>query len=452
MTIAYRRNSWHAVWAAAIAALTLVAPARVAANGSDIPSTIVLQGFLKQDGNRARLLVRVPLILLQAASLPKRGPGYLDLAHIDDKLNDVAQSAGRQIEIVGDGAPLIPIVRASRISLLSDRSFGSYETALASLEGPKLPVDTDVFWDQGFFDVALEYPLHASNAHLSIRSNVAPELERRVKLRLTFLPSGAPARNYEIASGTGSIPLDPSSFEAAWSSWKRGFVDAFAFDRLAFLLCLIAPFRNLRSLLAIVVVMAGMQALTMTAMGAHWVAEAPWLPPFADVGLALGVLLLAIGNLGAPSLRRRWLVAAVIAALGGFAIGPLFAQSWQFAGAHPVVAALSYNAGVIVGAVFILLVALVALRVVFAFVLGAPLGVIVLSALLGLVAWQWLFDGVHRLQQAMDAGVSSMSIVAVVRWLVPGILVGVAAYFLPRGFGGERIKTFRDALLSRRAD
>jgi hypothetical protein len=76
----------------------------------------------------------------------------------------------------------------------------------------------------------------------------------------------------------------------------------------------------------------------------------------------------------------------------------------------------------------------------------------VLSALLALVAWQWLFDGVHRLQQAMDAGVSSTSIVAVVRWLLPGLLVGGAAYFLPRGFGGERIKTFRDSFLSRRAD
>ena len=63
---------------------------------------------------------------------------------------------------------------------------------------------------------------------------------------------------------------------------------------LAFLLCLIAPFRNLRSLLAVVIVMAGMQALTMTANGAHWFAEAPWLQPLADVALAGAVLLLAI--------------------------------------------------------------------------------------------------------------------------------------------------------------
>jgi hypothetical protein len=442
------------VWVRSIAAALalLIAPAEVAANGADIPTAIVLQGFLKQDGNRARLLVRVPLILLQAASLPKRGPGYLDLAHVDDKLNEVAQAAGRQIEIAGDGAPLIPMVRRMRISLLSDRSFGSYETALASLEGPRLPVDTDLFWDQGFFDLELEYPLRAADAKLSIRSNVAPELERRVRLRLAFLPVGAPPRTYEIASGSGWISLDPTALEAAWLSFKGGVVDSFAFDRLAFLLCLIAPFRNLRSLLAVVVVMAGMQALTLTATGAHWFVETPWLEPLADTGLAAAVLLLAIGNLSVPSLRRRWFVAALIAALSGFAIGPLFVDRWQFAGAHAVVAAVFYDAGIVFGSVAILIASLIVLRVLFAWVLGAPLGVIVLSALLGLVAWQWLFDGAHRLQRATDAGVSSASIIAVARWMLPAVLLGAAAYFLPRDFGGERVRTLRDALFPRRAE
>src|SRR5947207_9414768 len=108
------------------------------------------------------------------------------------------------------------MVRAARISVLSDRSFGSYDAALSSLEGPRLPLDTEMFWNQGFFDAELEYPLRAADAHLSIRMNIAPELERRVKLRLTFFPDAAPPRNYEIASAAGWIPLDPTTFEAAW--------------------------------------------------------------------------------------------------------------------------------------------------------------------------------------------------------------------------------------------
>ena len=442
----------HRVVLHVAALLLLVAPERVPANGADLPAEIVIQGFVKPDGNRVHLLVRVPLVLLEKFALPKRGPGYLDLARIDDRLNEAAQGTGRQIEISDDGTPLIPMVRAARISVLSDRSFGSYETARALLDGPRLPAETELFWNQGFFDAALEYPLHSADAHLAIRANVAPELLRRVKLHLTFLPAGAPPRTYDIASGSGWIPLDPTTSEAAWLSLKGGFVDSFAFDRLAFLLCLIAPFRNLRSLLAVVVVMAGMQALTLTAAGARWFVETPWLQPLADTALAAAVLLLAIGNLSAPSLRRRWFVASLIAALGGFAIGPLFVDRWQFAGAHAIVAAVSYNAGIVVGAVVILVASLIVLRALFAWVLGAPLGVIVLSALLGLVAWQWLFDGAHRLQHATDAGIPSASIIAVARWLLPAVLLGAAAYFLPRDFGGERVRTLRDALFPKRAE
>jgi hypothetical protein len=61
-----------------------------------------------------------------------------------------------------------------------------------------------------------------------------------------------------------------------------------------------------------------------------------------------------------------------------------------------------------------------------------------------------LFDGVHRLQHATDAGVSSASIVAFARWLLPALLLGASAYFLPRDFGGDRIKTLRDALFTSR--
>src|SRR4051794_27628714 len=118
------------VFLSALTALSLLAvPARVIANGADLPAEIVLQGFLKPEGARARLLVRVPLVLLSPFALPKRGPGYLDLVRVDERLNDAAQATGRQIEISDNGAPLIPMARKARVSLLSDRSFERYETA-----------------------------------------------------------------------------------------------------------------------------------------------------------------------------------------------------------------------------------------------------------------------------------------------------------------------------------
>jgi hypothetical protein len=299
----------------------LAFPRAAAANGSDLPPEIVLQGFVKPEDGRMHLLVRIPLVFLQPFALPKRGPGYLDLAHMDEVLRQAATAAGRQIELFEDGVPLVPTVRRARISLLSDRSFQSYAAALAHLEGPPLPVDTDLFWNQGFFDTELEYPIRSPDDHFSIRTNVMPGLGARVKLRLQVLPVGGSARSLELSGGSVLVALDPRWYEAAWLFVKQGFVAAFAIDRFVFLLCLVAPFRRLRSLVAIAVVIAALQAVTLTAVVAGAVRENHWLAPFVDTSLAVAILLLAIGKLAAPSLRRRGVVGSVVGGVFGFGLG-----------------------------------------------------------------------------------------------------------------------------------
>src|SRR5450432_778037 len=187
----------------------LAFPRSAVANGSDLPPEIVLQGFVKLEDGRVQLLVRVPLVLLSNLSLPKRGPGYLDLANIDAKLKQAAAATGHLIELRADGTTLAPTTREVRLSVLSDRSFASYSSALAHLQGPPLPVGTDLFWNQGFFDAWFEFPLQSSNPNLQIRINVAPEVGQRIKLRLEYLPVGETARSYEIPGDSGWIPLDP---------------------------------------------------------------------------------------------------------------------------------------------------------------------------------------------------------------------------------------------------
>ena len=201
---------------AAVLLLALLAlPEGVRANGADLPPEVVLQAFIKAEDGGLHQLVRIPLVFLQPFALPKRGPGYLDLAKMDAILRQAAAAAARQIELREDGVPLAPTVRHARISLLSDRSFQSYDAALAHLAGPPLPLETNLFWNQGFFDAEIEYPLKSPDARISIRTNVMPGLGLRVKLQLEFLQEGKPPRHYVLSGGSGWVALDPRWYEAA---------------------------------------------------------------------------------------------------------------------------------------------------------------------------------------------------------------------------------------------
>ena len=435
---------------AAIALLAALAfPCNAVANGADLPAEVVLQGFAKAEDGRLRLLVRVPLDLLSPFRLPKRGPGYLELAAVDEPLKQAAAATGRQIELREDGVPLVPTAREARISLLSDRSFATYGAALAHLQGARLPIETDLFWNQGFFDTLLEYPVRSPSAHLSIRVNVAPELGRRLKLQLEFLPDRKPARSYVLRGGSGWIALDPRWYEAAWLFAKQGFAAALSFERFVFLLCLIAPFRQFRSVLALVLAFIALQAFTLTAAAVVDIRGIRWLTSLYDAGLAAAILLLAIGNLAAPSVRVRWAISAALGALGGFGLGSVLDDAWQFAGMHPAVSAASFNIGVAAGEVASLALAFALMRLVFAHLLPASLAVVVVSAVLGHLGWHWMIDRLHplghELEHASASGLSSAL------WLLPALVVGAMAWFLPRRFDEAPVASLL-AVLKRNVD
>ena len=77
------RRLGHYLPSVALVAALLLLPRPGHTNGGDLPPQILLEGFVKPEGDRLHLVVRIPLILLQNLNLPKRGPGYLDLVRID---------------------------------------------------------------------------------------------------------------------------------------------------------------------------------------------------------------------------------------------------------------------------------------------------------------------------------------------------------------------------------
>src|SRR5437899_4440563 len=112
----------------------------------DIPNDVTIQAFLKPEGERLHLLVRVPLKALRDVVFPERGPGYLDLARVEPLLPDNSTLwISDFIEVYeGDTRLGKPRVLDTRIALESDKSFASYEQALAHVTGARLPAATDV--------------------------------------------------------------------------------------------------------------------------------------------------------------------------------------------------------------------------------------------------------------------------------------------------------------------
>jgi hypothetical protein len=408
----------------------LLVPRSALANGSDLPPEIILEGYIKPEDGHLRQLVRIPLVFLQPFNLAKRGPGYIDLTKIDEVLRVAAAAAAEQIQLREDGALLVPTVRQAKVSLLSDRSFRSYDAALAHLRGPPLPVETNLFWNQGFFDAEIEYPIRSADGRFSIRTDVMPALGMRVKLQLAFVPEGKPPRHYVLSGGSGWVALDPRWYDAAWVFVRSGFGDAVTLERFAFLVCLLAPFAQWRGVLTLALVLGVLQALTTTATALGAIANTRWLGEIAIVGTAAATLLVAIANLGAPRVRRRWLLAGVVGSLSGLALGIFFAGLRQFAGSHVAVAIVAFDVALVLAVVLAAAVAWVIMQLL-ARMLGARLAIVVVSAILGHQAWHWMFerghDFGHELEHAGHAGLRTALIITGL-WLVPALLLGAGAW------------------------
>ena len=76
-------------------ALILLIATLGSAAAHDIPEEIVLHGFVKPEGNRLHFVVRMPTVMLLSMNLPKRGPGFLDLAQIDEPVLQASAEIGR---------------------------------------------------------------------------------------------------------------------------------------------------------------------------------------------------------------------------------------------------------------------------------------------------------------------------------------------------------------------
>lgn len=397
----------------------------------DIPATVMVRMFVKPEGHRLRVLVRVPLEAMRDISWPVRGPGYLELDRVEPLLRDAARLwiAGSLEPYEGNTRLDSAEVVAVRLSLPSDRSFADYQAALARFTGPALPANTELIWQQGLLDVLLEYPITSDSARFALRPALA-HLGLRTTTVLRFLPPGRADRAFEYLGDPGLVRLDPRWHHAALRFVKLGFSHILSgIDHLWFVLCLAIPFRRLRPLIAIVTSFTVAHSITLIGSAVGLAPRALWFPPLVEALIALSILYTAIENIVGAKLERRWLVAFGFGLVHGFGFSFVLRESLQFAGSHLTMSLLTFNLGVELGQLFILALGVPILNLLFRYVVAERLGTIIVSVLVAHTAWHWMTERASMLRQyrfqwpALDVGL----VLSMMRGLMLAlILAGVA--------------------------
>ena len=384
----------------ALAAGTWVAGPRPAA-AHDIPARVTVLAFLRPDGRVLRVVVRVPLEAMRDLNFPLRGPGYLDLARAGPLLSDAARIwiAG-SMRLTEDGRPLDePRVVATRVSLPSDRSFLTFDSALAGVTRPPLPAQTELVWQQAMLDVLLEYPIASERSSFAIDPAFA-RLGLRTATVLRFLPPGRAERAFAFTGDPGLVRLDPRWHQAAFRFVKLGFLHILdGLDHLLFVLCLVIPVRRIRSLVAVVTSFTVAHSVTLIASTLGLAPRALWFPPLIETLIALSILYMAFENIVGARQERRWLLAFGFGLVHGFGFSFYLRDSLQFAGAHLAASLVSFNLGVELGQVAVVAAAAPVLGWLFKRVMPQRMGVILLSALVAHTAWHWMFDRGSVLRQ-----------------------------------------------------
>jgi len=427
-----------ATFFAVVLGAALAAPSRA----HDIPDEIVLHGFVKPEGDRLHFLLRVPLVMLLNLDLPKRGPGYIDLPLPEERLQSAAAAAAKEIVLHENGTALAPRRMTARISEASDKSFDTYAKALARMAGPKLPDSANVFWNQGYFDAHLEYPIASDRSDFSLDMRLAPGLRGRLKLVLRYLPPDGSTRAYELHGGAGHVMLDPRWHQAAATFVASGFQHILGgVDHLLFLLCLVLPFRRVGwTLVGVITSFTVAHSITLIAAARGMVPPGTWFAPAVEVLIAASILYMALENIVRPNLRWRWAVTGLFGLVHGFGFSFLLQSQMQLAGGHLLLSLVAFNVGIELGQLVFIGVAIPLLYLLTEKLrFDARLTSVVISAFVAHAAWHWMTE---RWDELAKQPWPEVSIMQLALWilLVAALAVLGRVTILRRGEPEARVK------------
>jgi hypothetical protein len=358
-----------------------------------------MTSFLKIEPGEARLVIRAPLYLFKSVRFPVTG-AEIDVAKSPAAVERALAAIQQDIVVFENDRPLVASHAAGRLSLPADRSFESYEGALAHIATP-LEADTRIFIDQGWVDASITYPIRSPSSEFSIRTTAGRELGDALKLAVRFMPPGSDGRALVLTSSSGQVALNPTWTRAAGGFTRLGVEHILTgYDHLLFLLCLVVPLAGWRQVLTVITVFTVAHSFTLLGSAFHLAPTGTWFPPFVEAAIAASIVYMAIENILGVAIERRVLVTALFGLVHGFGFSYGLAENFQFAGTHLLVSLFAFNVGIEMGQLVVLALMLPLLAAVRRHVLPGRVGMIILSALIGHTGWHWMLDRAEVLWQS----------------------------------------------------
>jgi hypothetical protein len=407
-----------------VGVVACLAAGTLPASAHQLPPQVVT--FVKVDGSRARVLVRVPTIMLTDARLPMVETVYLDLRALDARLRIVATEVARSLDLTDNGRGLPPPTASWIVSLLTDTSVDSWERAEARLAQPPIPIDRFVYWNEAFADFQFDYALSSGEPRLSARVNGLRMGGDFFQTRVTYVPAAGGQRTMTVAGPPQRLEFEPSLSDAVLSMVRQGAAQLGS-ERLLllFLFCLAIPQRRLnvavRAFSAFLVGHVAV-ALFMSLMSGAPDPSVQWLAQIATGSL---LVIAAIQNMASAGSMATMVVSVLFGACSAAGLGAVARAALPSAGSHKLLALAAFLVVIELGAVWLLLVARPLLRV--AFRVGVPvwLPLVFLSAIPAHEGSHAVLDAANRLA-ALEVFGFSQPLVTVIKNHWPVLTVAVA--------------------------
>jgi HupE/UreJ protein len=408
-----------------------------AAGAHDLPLDRFMNGFVRITPHQADLVIRVPLDLLRSVPFPMARGNY-DLAAAGPSIKATLDALSGALSLWENGVRLLPSSAAGQLAPLADRSFEDYRQAVAGVASTP-PSDLRMGYEQGYFDARFTYPIYAPNSVFMIESLVDAELGSSVKLAIRYMPFGSSTRALMISGGSGRVALDPAWWEASLGFVKLGIEHILTgIDHMLFLLCLVIPFHRVKPLIPVITAFTLGHSITLIGTAYNLAPLGAWFPPFVEAAIAATIFYMAIENIVGANLRRRWIIAALFGLVHGFGFADILREQLQFAGSYVLLSLVSFNIGIEIGQLLVLCVAVPALTLLFRGAMSGRMGVIVLSAIVANVAWQWMMERGEVLWQTPWPQLTGPGLMVLARWVLALGLAIAAANLLSKWIDRKR--------------